>query len=121
VEEEHVDPVSEASTTAIDPDLASALTYILGFVSGAIFLIVEIRNKTVRFHAYQSVATFGGLFVLSVVAPFVPLLGGLISWLLPFCSLVLWLVLMIQAFRGERISLPIVGDWAEERAQSERL
>ncbi len=111
----------EESTTAIDSDLASALTYLLGFVSGVVFLIVEIRNKTVRFHAYQSIATFGGLFILSVLAPFIPLLGGLISWVLPFASAVLWVILIVQAFRGERLVLPLVGEWAEERAQLERL
>ena len=50
-----------------------------------------------------------------------PLIGRLIAWVLPFASVVLWVTLMVQSFRGERIKLPFVGDWAEERANAERI
>ena len=109
--------VPEASTTGLDPKLAGLLCYVFGFVSGAVFIIVEQKNRDVRFHAYQSTLTFGFLFVLSWVAAWVPGVGwivGLLIW--PF-SFVLWLVLMWKAFEGERFKLPVVGEWATERAE----
>ena len=70
-----------------------------------------------RFHAYQSLATFGGLFVLSAAAGVVPLIGGLVLALLTPIGVILWIVLMVKAYQGERFKLPVVGDWAEDQTR----
>ena len=62
--------------------VAGPLCYLLGVVSAIAFLILEKRDHEVRFHAYQSLATFGGLFVLSAAAAVVPLIGALVVTLL---------------------------------------
>ncbi len=104
------------SSTGLDTKLAGLLCYIFGFVSGAVFLIVEQLDRDVRFHAYQSTLTFGFLFVLSLVASWVPGIGWLVGLLIWPFSFVLWLVLMWKAFEGERFKLPVVGEWAAEQA-----
>jgi len=106
------------SSTGLDPHLAGALCYLLGFVSGIVFLVVEKQNRLVRFHAYQSVATFLPLFVISSAAGSLPAIGGILALLLWPVSLVLWIVLMVKAFQGERFQLPVVGDWAAQRAET---
>ncbi len=107
---------SGRSSTGLDTNVASALCYLLGFVSGVAFLVLEKEDRDVRFHAYQSLATFGALFVLSAGAGVIPLFGGLVTLLLTPVSLVLWIVLMVKAMQGgERFKLPVVGDWAEEQ------
>jgi len=69
----------------------------------------------VKFHAMQSTITFLSLFVISTILGFIPIIGLLVYplWIL---SLILWLLLMIKALRGERYALPIVGKMAEEKA-----
>ncbi len=102
------------STTGLDPKLAGALCYLLGFVSGILFVLIEKQDREVRFHAYQSTATFLAIFVVSVASSIIPFFGWMIGIVLPFIALVLWILLMLKAFQGVRYKLPIVGDWAEE-------
>lgn len=111
------DPGAERSSLGLDPNLSGLLAYLAGFVSAVVLLVLEKENRSVRFHAYQSLATFGGLFVLSLVVGLIPFVGWLIALLLSPVSLILWIVLMVKAYQGERFKLPVVGDWAEEQAQ----
>ncbi|MBW2268616.1 MAG: DUF4870 domain-containing protein [Deltaproteobacteria bacterium] len=103
-----------ASSTGLDPKLAGVLCYLLVFASGILFVLIEKEDRYVRFHAYQSTATFLAIFIVSVAASLLPLIGWMISAVLPLISLVLWILLMVKAFQGVRYKLPIVGDWAEE-------
>ena len=107
----------DPSSTGLDPTLAALLAYLLGFVSGLVFLLVEKKSRFVRFHAMQSTITFLALMVVSFVAGFVPLLGSLVGFAASVLGLVLWVLLMVRAFQGEWYKLPVVGDMAEERAQ----
>jgi uncharacterized membrane protein len=102
----------EKATFGLDENIASALTYVLGFVTGIIFFLVEKENKTVRFHAMQSIMVFLGLFVVFVVISFIPFVN-MLSIVIMLVELVLWLVLIIKAFQGEKFKLPVVGDMAE--------
>ena len=103
------------SSTGLDENVAGLLCYLFGFVTGIIFLVMEKESKFVKFHAMQSTITFLSLFVISVILGFIPIIGLLVYpiWIL---SLILWLLLMIKALRGERYALPIVGKMAEEKA-----
>jgi uncharacterized membrane protein len=103
----------------MEENVASLLCYLLLWLTGIIFYLVEKENKTVRFHAMQSILTFLPLTVLSIIfsalswfVPFMWVLGGLISLL----TVILWLVLLIKAYQGEKFKLPIVGDIAEKHA-----
>lgn len=103
------------SSLGLDPKVGGLLSYLLGWLTGIIFLVLEKEDPDVRFHAYQSTATFGGLFVISIAAGLVPVLGAFVQMLLGPVGVILWIVLMVKAFQGERFKLPVVGDWAEEQ------
>ena len=107
----------EKSNTAlgIDENIEGLLCYVLGFITGILFLVVEKDNKFVRFHAMQSIATFLILFVVSVVIGFIPFIGWVISPLIGLAGLILWLLLMFKAYKGEKYKLPIAGDFAEQQ------
>jgi uncharacterized membrane protein len=98
----------ERSSTGLDITLAAMLAYVLGWVSGAFFLVVEKNSRFVRFHAWQSVLTFLPVFLALWVLP--------LWWLVWPLSVVLWVLLMFKAFQGERFKLPVVGDIADRRA-----
>lgn len=95
--------------SGLPKNTAAALSYLLGWISGLIFLLIE-KDPFVRFHAMQSILTFGILTLLSLV----PLIGWILSPVLALLGLVLWLVLLIKAYQGEKFSLPIIGEWAEK-------
>jgi uncharacterized membrane protein len=103
------------SSTGLDENVAGFLCYLFGFVTGIVFLVVEKESRFVKFHAMQSTITFLGLFIISFIISWIPILNLLVYplWIL---SLILWLILMIKALRGERYSLPIVGKMAEEKS-----
>jgi uncharacterized membrane protein len=104
------------TTSGFDENVAAALAYGLGWITGIIFLVTEPANKFVRFHAMQSTIVFLALSVLTFVLQVIPFLGMLIAvfFVIPL-SAVLWLVLMFKAYQGERFKLPVVGDMAEQR------
>ena len=104
----------------LEENVAGALCYVLGWVTGIVFYIMEKENKTVRFHAVQSIIVFLPLMIvvgiLQVILLFVPFVGWAISGLMGLLVFVLWLVLMFKAYQGEKFKLPIVGDIAEKHA-----
>jgi uncharacterized membrane protein len=104
----------ERSNTGLEENVAGFLCYLLGFITGIVFLIVEKKSNFVRFHAKQSTITFLGLLVLKIILGMIPIINLLVFPIL-ILSLILWLLLMIKALRGERYLLPIVGKMADEK------
>jgi uncharacterized membrane protein len=103
------------SSTGLDENLGGLLAYLLGFVTGIIFIIIEKENQFIRFHALQSIFLFGGLFVLSFVIGMVPLVGWILSLLISPLMFILWVIAMYKAYKGERFKFPITGDLAEKQ------
>ncbi|HSW50239.1 MAG TPA: DUF4870 domain-containing protein [Bryobacteraceae bacterium] len=114
----------------MSPNVAGALCYVLGLITGIIFLVLEPynRNKEVRFHAFQSI--FFNIAVI-VIAIALGILGMIVGAVIPFAgamllslvsllvwlgSLVLWVVLIIKAYGGSRLVLPVIGAMAEKQA-----
>ena len=98
--------------TGLKKETAGALCYVLGPVTGVIFLVIE-KDPYVKFHAMQSIVTFVGLFALqwiltlSIVLVFlVPLVGILMF--------VLWLLLIYKAWIGQTWEVPIFGKLARQ-------
>jgi uncharacterized membrane protein len=107
---------TEKSSTGLEANLAAALSYLVGFITGIIFLVLEKENRFVRFHAMQSTLVFAGIVLLDIVLQIVPILGALVVVFLVIpASAVLWLLLMFKAYQGEEYQLPIVGRIAAEK------
>ncbi len=120
------------SATGLDSNLAGALSYLLGPVTGILFYVLEDEDEFVRFHAAQSTIVFGGLFVLTIALSVVltllaaiPVVGWIIGLVLGFGALLIsplfllvWLFLMYKAFSGDRYAAPIAGKHAEKYASA---
>lgn len=102
------------TSLGLDRNVAALLCYVLGFVTGIIFYIIE-KDKFIRFHALQSTFTFGTLFILNYVLLAIPIIGWVGNILLAPLTLILWIVLMVKAFQGERFRLPLFGELAEKQ------
>jgi uncharacterized membrane protein len=99
----------------VSENIEALLCYAVGWVTGLIFLLLEQKNAFVRFHALQSLVTFLALFIGSAVIGLIPVLGILVGLVLWPLGVVLWIVLMFKAYKGERYKLPMVGDFVEQQ------
>ena len=121
--------VGEKSSTGLDANVAGALTYLLGIITGVVFYAIEKDSRFVKFHAMQSIivslaviAASVAYGVVSSILMWIPVLGWIAAlalffvWMIAALGLlVLWLLLMIKAFQGERYKLPYIGDLAEKQ------
>ncbi len=100
------------SATGLDKNTAGALSYVLGPVSGVIFLVLE-KDPYVRFHAMQSITVFVLLFVLQWLMALTVVLIAIVP-LLTLVGFVLWLMLIFKAWQGEEWEVPVVGSYARK-------
>ena len=103
------------TASGFDENIAGALCYGLGWVTGLLFFATEPENSFVRFHAMQSMLVFGTACVALLVCLSIPFLGWILSIFVFYGSAALWLILMFKAYQGEEFSLPVVGRMAAER------
>ncbi|MFC2011743.1 DUF4870 domain-containing protein [Chloroflexota bacterium] len=103
---------SGKATTGLKPNVAGLLCYVGFWITGIIFIIIEQRNKFVRFHAVQSIIVFGVLAVASGVFGWMPFVGGFFRTVIGIIAFISWIVLMVKAYRGELYKVPVVGDIA---------
>ncbi len=102
---------TERTTTGLPRNTAAALSYVMGPVTGVVFLLIE-KDPFIRFHAAQSVVVIGGLTVLWMVLPFTVILLPLTP--LVFVGLfILWLMLIYKAWQGDEWVVPYLGRYAK--------
>ena len=106
--------MAAAKSTGLNKNTSGALAYVLGPITGVIFLVID-KDPFVRFHAMQSLFVFGGLFVANMILALIPILGWMIGMLLSPAALILWVFLMWKAWSGEEYKLPYVGEMAEKQ------
>ena len=103
------------TSMGLEPNIAGLLCYVVGWVTGIIFLILEKENRFVRFHAMQSIVVFGTLTVVYIILGFIPFIGLVINWILSAGAFILWVVLMFKAYQGQTYKLPWAGNFAENQ------
>jgi uncharacterized membrane protein len=120
---------SASAPAAIDENVVAALCYLVGVLTGILFLVLEPynRNPVIRFHAFQSIFAWIAAIVIGMALsmfsypiaalPFIGWLIDILLWLaFSLGVLVLWLYLMYKAYNKERVVLPVIGAWAEKQA-----
>jgi len=109
------------TSTGLEENIAGLLCYVLGWISGLVMLLVEKENSFVRFHAWQSIIVFGAVTIVTTVLGVLPVIGWVLSSLLGVLAFVLWIILMVKAFQGDRYKLPWAGDLAEKWLNSVKI
>jgi uncharacterized membrane protein len=67
----------------------------------------------------QSIITFGAFTLLSIILsifswiPYIGILFWILNIIIGILAFVLWIVLMVKAYQGEKYKLPVAGDMAE--------
>ncbi len=118
--------VTPVSLPGLQTNVAAALCYALGLVTGILFLVIAPynQNPTIRFHAFQSIfvhlawiVVWIGYGIVSAAMPFaLHFLATLLSLVVGLGGFLMWLFLMWKAYQGEKVVLPVVGPIAEQQA-----
>jgi uncharacterized membrane protein len=117
------------SSTGMSANVAGLLCYVAGWITGIIFVVLEKKSKFVKFHAWQSIMTFGvltvahlilstilGAIAVATFSPGLAIFATVMSWIIGILGLILWIILMIQAYQGKMWKVPWAGNWAEKQA-----
>ena len=111
--------VDETTSTGLRPNVAAALSYVLGWVSGLVMLALERDNRFVRFHALQSILVFAPLTALAVGLAFIPVIGWIMDTVLVVGGFLAWITLIAEAGFGRTCSVPLAGILAEQQVKSD--
>jgi uncharacterized membrane protein len=104
----------EKSSTGLDENTAGILCYVLGWLSGIVFIVLERESNFIKFHAVQSIIVFGVLSLISGLLGWIPVIGLILRIAIGILAFVLWIMLMVKAGRGERYKVKWAGDYAEK-------
>ncbi len=102
------------TSTGLQENVAGLLCYVIGWIGGLVFLLLEPKNRFIRFHAMQSIIVFGALSLASALVAWIPFIGGFFGAAIGIVAFVLWIVLMVKAYQGELYKVPVAGDLAEK-------
>ncbi len=103
----------ERTLTNLRLGVAGLLCYVGGWITGIIFLVLEQKNRFIRFHAAQSIVVFGFLNIVALLLTPIPFAGAFFGTVIGVLAFVLWLFLMIKASNEEMFKLPAAGDLAD--------
>lgn len=120
-------PVPPPGAAGMTDNAASALCYVLGIITGVLFLVLPPynTNRTVRFHAFQSIFLFIAVCIVAIVVGiFDTMISSIVGWWFAFAigrafnlaCLVLWVYMIVTTYQGRSPALPIIGPIAQQQA-----
>jgi uncharacterized membrane protein len=95
------------------PNVAGLLCYLGVWITGIIFIVLEQKNRWVRFHAAQSIVVFGVLFIASLALGWIPYIGPFFKFVIGITGFILWILLMVKAYNGETYRIAVAADLAD--------
>lgn len=134
VQTSNTPPVQVAkSSTGLDENVAALLAYVMTWVTGLIFFLMEKESRLVRFHAMQAILLGAAAIVLGVglwivwvvlliivaqIADVLTMLLNLVFFLLMIAFylglLIAWILCMVKAYGKQYFKLPVFGNLAEK-------
>ncbi|HAS04626.1 MAG TPA: hypothetical protein DCR71_02530 [Dehalococcoidia bacterium] len=104
------------TATGLQENIAALLCYVLGWVTGLIFFLLEPNNRFIKFHAMQSIIVFGAITLLGIVLDWIPVIDVFMVPIISILAFILWVILIVKAYQWVYFKLPLVGDLAEKWA-----
>jgi len=108
-----------ASAGGLPENTAAALCYVLGLITGIIFLVLAPynQNKLIRFHAFQSIFLNVAVVIISwAITLILPWSVWRLLGILDLGIFVLWVYMLVMTYQGKKILLPVIGDLAAKQA-----
>ena len=88
---------------ASDRNIVAALSYVLGFITGIVILLVEKDDKFIRFHAMQSITVTGSLFLLNIALGLILRPLGILDVLAGMLNILFWFLILLVIWLGSEI------------------
>ncbi len=123
-----VTQTTQSAQPGMSENVAAFLCYLVGWVTGIIFFLID-KRPFVRFHAAQSIVVFGGLHVINIMVGIVfgagmMMRGGFGAFgmgaalygLISLVAFILWILLMVKAYQHEKFEVPIAAGIAKSFA-----
>jgi len=120
---------SSETSVGMSANTAGLLCYVAWWITGIVFAVIEKKSKFVKFHAWQSIMTFGVLSVVQIIvsgilagigvatlSPGLIVFSGVLGTIIWILSVGLWIALMVLAGTGKMWKVPWAGNWAERQA-----
>jgi len=101
-----------ANKKNLSKETAAAISYVLGPITGVLFLIID-EDKFVRFHAMQSIVFSFTVMIINTILTFTVILGPLVP-LMSIVEFILWLMLIYTASQGKKIELPVISKFSSK-------
>lgn len=120
-------PLIAGTQSGLTENVAGLLCYVLGWFTGLIFFLID-KRPYVRFHAAQSMVVFGGLHILGMVVGGIFgvgfffggwtgfSIGTLLVGIINLAAFVLWILLIVKAYQGQRFEVPFAAGIAQSFA-----
>ena len=107
----------QAAQSGLSDNAAGALAYIT-IIPAIVFLIIEPynRNSYVRFHSWQCIFLGITAFAVHFALSLIPVIGWVLVPFVSLAFLVVWIIVLLKALKGERYQLPIIGKFAAQQA-----
>jgi uncharacterized membrane protein len=107
----------ETPQSGLSDNAAGALAYVT-VIPAIVFLLVEpySKNAYVRFHSWQSIFLGIAMFAIEIVLSVIPIVGWILIPFVLIGFLVLWIIVLLKALKGQRYKLPYIGNLAEKQA-----
>lgn len=96
--------------TAIPQGIAAFAAYFFPFLGGLVLLAIERKNLFIRFHAAQAIIFWICCIPVALIS-LIPIIGAIVS----LVFIVVWILLMYQAWRERMFELPLIGDLARRQ------
>jgi uncharacterized membrane protein len=120
-----VKQTTQSAQSGMSENVAAFLSYVLGWITGLIFFLID-KRPFVRFHAAQSMVVFGGLHIINIMLGILFGagmmfrggfgafgMGAALYGLISLVALILWILLMVKAYQHEKFEVPIAGGIAK--------
>ena len=110
-------PAPQATQSGLSDNAPGALAYVT-IIPAIVFLIVEPYNKNsyIRFHSWQSIFLGIAAFVVDTVLSFIPIIGWILLFPVMIAFLIVWIMAIMKALKGQRWMLPVIGKFADQQA-----
>jgi uncharacterized membrane protein len=97
---------------------AGAIAYIT-IIPAILFLVLEPYNRSsfVRFHSWQSIFFGVAVTIVHFILGAIPIVGWILILPVSLAFLILWILVIIKASKGERYKIPFIGNFAEQQAK----
>lgn len=93
-------------------ETAAAISYVLGPITGVIFLVID-DDKFVRFHAMQSIVFSFAAMIINAIFTLTVILGFFVP-VLSILEFIVWLMLIYTASQGKKFELPIISKFSSK-------